>query len=250
MDTGGAGMNKLTVELHLGDCLEVMRSMPDKSVDAVVTDPPYCSGGFSETGRRQAKGQGLRSETLREAGWFINDNMGTAGLIWLLRQMATEAHRLLKDGCSMCVFTDWRMVSTLAPALESTGFRWQNLVVWDKGNPGLGFGFRPQHEIILHYVKGTGKYYRKDISNVLRAKRVPAQEKDHQTQKPVDLIEQLVTLVADAGDVVLDPFAGSGTTGVACAQTGRNFIGVEIDPEYYAIAEKRIAEAQKRLRLI
>jgi len=239
----------MTITLLQGDCLELMRTLPAGSVDAVVTDPPYCSGGFSESGRKQANGQGLRSETRRDVGWFVNDNMGTSGLVWLLRQMAIEANRLIKNGGSFCVFTDWRMISTLGPALESTGFKWQNLAFWDKGNPGLGFGFRPQHEIVLHYVKGVGKYYRLDVSNVLKAKRVQAHDKEHQTQKPVDLLEKIVTLVACDGGTVLDPFAGSGTTGVACVQTGRNFIGMELDPTYVAIAEKRIRDAQQQMRL-
>ena len=65
-------------DIHIGDCIEVMRSMPNESVEAVITDPPYCSGGFSESGKKSAVGQGLRSETIKEVGWFVNDNMSTA----------------------------------------------------------------------------------------------------------------------------------------------------------------------------
>jgi len=233
--------------LHNSDCLPVLQSLQPASVDAVITDPPYCSGGFSETGKRQAKGQGLRSETLRDVGWFINDNMTTAGLVWLLRSVAVETYRILKDGGSMLVFTDWRMVVHLAPALESSGLRFQSLIVWNKGNPGLGWGFRPQHELILQFVKGVGVYYANDGRNVIDQKRVPNLDKEHQTEKPVALIAELMRIVTDFGGVVFDPFMGSGTTGVAAKELGRSFVGCEISPTYYAIAQKRISQAKTRL---
>jgi len=115
-----------------GDCLQLMADMPDGCIDAVITDPPYCSGSVSEASRTAAKGQGLRSENIQRMGWFVGDNMGTAGLVWLIRSMAVEALRLLKGRGSMLIFCDWRMVPNLIPAVESAGFRYQNLIVWDK----------------------------------------------------------------------------------------------------------------------
>jgi site-specific DNA-methyltransferase (adenine-specific) len=112
-----------------GDCLQAMMDLPDASIDAIVTDPPYCSGGVSEASRSAAKGQGLRSENITRFGWFIGDNMGTAGFIWLMRSVAFESIRLLKKSGSMLVFCDWRMVPNLAPAIESAGFRYQNMIV-------------------------------------------------------------------------------------------------------------------------
>jgi hypothetical protein len=182
-----------------GDALNGLDTLPRASVQAYVIDPPYCSGGFSETARRQAKGQGLRSETLREVGWFANDNMGTAGVAWLLRAVACEAARTLVDGGSLCVFTDWRMVANLAPALESSGLRFQNLVVWDKGAAGLGTGFRAQHELVLHFVKGTGVFHALDSGNVLRCKRTSAAARVHQTEKPVELARDILRVVAPPG---------------------------------------------------
>jgi site-specific DNA-methyltransferase (adenine-specific) len=239
----------MSAEIILGDCLEVMRSMPDESVDAVITDPPYCSGGFSETGRRQAKGQGLRSETIRDVGWFVNDNMGTAGLVWLLRSVAVGAARLLRDGGSLCLFTDWRMIVNVAPALESSGLRLQNVVVWDKGNAGLGRGFRAQHEMVLHFTKGTGVFHDASTGNVLRIPRVNHATREHQTQKPVELMQRLIRVVAQPNGTVLDPFAGSGTTGVAALLEGRRFIGIEREAAYVEIARRRIAEAQAQSSL-
>ena len=157
--------------LYLGDCLEVMGSSIER-VDAVLTDPPYCSGAVSEAGRTAAKGQGLRSENLARFGWFVGDNMGTAGLVFLLRSMAFRALEILNPEGHMLVFCDWRMVPSLAPAIESSGARFQNLVVWDKESMGLGLGFRAQHEMILHFSAGSPKYHDLGTSNVIKAGRI------------------------------------------------------------------------------
>ena len=226
--------------IHLGDCLEKLKELPDESVEAVITDPPYCSGGFSESQKKSASGQGLRSETIKEVGWFVNDNMSTSGLIWLLRSAMVECERVMKEGASAMVFTDWRMVAHLAPALESSGLQFRNMIVWDKGNCGLGNGFRPQHEIILHYVKGKGNYFDQSTGNVIRSKRVNSNDKLHQTQKPTDLLAKLLKVVTQEGDTVLDPFFGSGSLGEACLKMNRKFIGIEKSKFYVQEATRRI----------
>lgn len=239
----------MTAEMIHGDCLDVLRGMPDASVDAVVTDPPYCAGAVSEAQRTRAAGQGLRSENIRRFGWFVGDNMGTAGLVWLLRSIAVEAVRVVKPSGSVLMFCDWRMVASLQPAVESAGLRFQNLVVWDKEHMGLGQGFRAQHEMILHYSNGSPEYHDRGTSNVLRAKRVRGDDREHQTQKPVDLMARLIRVVAPLGGLVVDPFAGSGSTGVAAVQEGRAFIGVERDPQHVETARKRLADAQAQMAL-
>lgn len=226
------------------DCLDYMRSMPDGSIDAVITDPPYCSGSVSEASRTAAKGQGLRSENIKRLGWFVGDNMGTAGLVWLIRSMAVEAMRLMKGSGSMLVFCDWRMAPNLIPAVESAGFRYQNLIVWDKKHMGLGNGFRARHELIMHMTCGSPEYHDKGTPNVIQCGRVSTEDREHQTQKPVDLIAQLVRVVCPSGGTVLDPFAGSCTLAEACLQTGRNYICIERDPDHVATGERRILETQ------
>lgn len=227
--------------VYEGDCLEVMRTLSSGSVGALITDPPYCSGGFNESQKHHAKGQGCRSETLRDIGWFVNDNMTTGGLVWLLRQVSCEAYRLLPDGGSMCIFTDWRMYAHLAPALESSGLRLQNLVVWDKGSPGLGTGFRPQHELIIHLTKGKPTFYDRSVGNVISAKRIHSSRRLHQTEKPLDLLRALVRVTCPPNGVVLDPFCGSGSTLVAARDEGRRSIGIERDCDYCAVVRKRMA---------
>jgi site-specific DNA-methyltransferase (adenine-specific) len=226
-----------------------MRGMADGSVDAVITDPPYCAGAVSESQRTRAGGQGLRSENLTRFGWFTGDNMGTAGLVWLLRAIAVEAVRVIKPSGSLLVFCDWRMQASLQPAIESAGLRYQNLIVWDKGHMGLGVAFRAQHELVLHFTNGAPAYHARDTGNVIKCSRVTGNNREHQTQKPVELMERLIRVVTPSGGTVLDPFAGSGSTGVACVNTNRHFIGIEREAAYVEIARRRLAEAAAQPRL-
>lgn len=229
--------------LHCGDALDVLRTFEAQTFDALVTDPPYCAGSVSEAGRTAAKGQGLRSENLSRFGWFVGDNMGTAGLVFLLRAVAFEAVRLVKPSGSVLMFCDWRMFATLQPAVESAGLRFQNLIVWDKGSAGLGAGFRAQHELVLHFTLGKPEYFDRGTGNVVKSSRIRADEREHQTQKPTDLLRKLLRVVVPPGGRVLDPFAGSGSTGVAAAIEGFDFVGVERDAAHVATAERRITDA-------
>jgi DNA modification methylase len=235
-------------EVMQGDALDLLRQVPAASVDAIVTDPPYCAGAVSEASRSAAKGQGLRSENLKRFGWFTGDNMGTAGLAFLLRDVAFEAVRVVKPSGSLLVFCDWRMVATLQPAIESAGVRFQSLIVWDKGHAGLGAGFRSQHEIVLHFTFGAPEYHDRSTGNVLQVARVAADDREHQTQKPVELLRRLIRVVAPEGGKVLDPFTGSGSTGVACVLERRAFLGFERDAVHVATARDRILRTDEPLR--
>lgn len=228
-------------EIRQGDCLDVLRALPPRSVGAIVTDPPYCSGGKTETQRSKSSGQ--LSQDLRGEGlWFAGDSMTTQGLMWLLRAVAFEAERVLVPGGSLLVFCDWRMWSSLAPAMESGGLRLQNMVVWDKGSIGPGAGFRAQHELVAHLCAGTGKFYATDTSNVLTQGRVRSGEKEHPTQKPTEILGAMIRVVCEPGALVVDPFCGSGSTGVAALREGRRFLGVERAAGFCDVARRRLAE--------
>jgi DNA modification methylase len=233
----------MRADVLTGDALDLLREMDDAAADCLVTDPPYCAGAVSEAQRTRANGQGLRSENIRRLGWFVGDNMGTAGLAWLLRSVAVEALRVVKPSGSVVVFCDWRMMATLQPAIESAGLRFQNLLVWDKQSMGLGIGFRAQHELALHFTLGAPEYHDKGTGNVLRSKRVTADEREHQTQKPTDLMARIIRVVCPPGGLVLDPFAGSGSTGVAAIECGRSFLGFERDPDHVAVARQRLIDS-------
>lgn len=225
--------------LHEGDCLELLHGLEPESVHAVVTDPPYCSGGHQEASKRSA-GSYIAGLPGARLDWFSSDDMGTPGATWLLREVARGAHRALVPGGSVLMFTDWRMVPVLVPVLESAGLRYQNLVVWDKPGTGPGRGFRSSHELVLHLCKGVGDFYTVDARNVLTVSRVHGSKKVHPTEKPVELLEQLVRVVTPPGGTVVDPFAGSGSSGVAALRLGRSWIGAEVSPTFCDAIRRRL----------
>jgi site-specific DNA-methyltransferase (adenine-specific) len=233
--------------LYLGDALTVLANLPSVKASAMICDPPYCSGGFSEAAKRQAKGQGLRSEILREIEWFGGDNMTSAGLQWLLRATAVLFKKhAASAGATASFFCDWRMVPMLAPAIESAGLRLQAMPVWDKQSPGLGTGFRASHECILHFAIDTPEYHSVRYGNVIRSPRASSTERQHPTEKPLAVMRPLIEVQTPSDGVVLDPFMGSGSTGVAAMELGRAFVGIEHDPAHFETACKRIEDAQRQ----
>lgn len=228
--------------LYLGDCIEIMDDLGP--VDAVVTDPPYCSGASTEATRGSATHQGLRSKTMRGGRfqWFDADNMTTAGLCTLLRSMCV--HAPVSDKGSILAFCDWRMVTMLAPTMESAGWRLRNLIVWDKGHFGAGTGFRPRHELILHLSRRSPEFYSQSVGNVISCPRV-GRDRLHPTQKPIGLLSELIGVVTPHAGTVLDPFMGSGSTGVAALKLGRSFVGIEASATHYESALRRIEAAHK-----
>jgi site-specific DNA-methyltransferase (adenine-specific) len=227
--------------LLCGDCLQLMETIADSSVDLVLTDPPFSSGT-----RREAS-KGLRKSMNRGVDrkqWFGSDSLTVDGFLFLLRACALEWHRILKDGGHILCFIDWRMMAHLADAIESADLRRCGVIVWDKTYFGMGSCFRNQHEMILHFTKDMGcPPQRKDVGNVIQAK--PVRNGVHPTEKPTDLLGKLISVVCPEGGVVLDPFMGGGSTGLACKETGRSFIGLEREKGYYQIATKRIEAVQR-----
>lgn len=237
-------------EFIQGETITTLRDMEAHSIDAVITDPPYCSGGLNETRKKQATAMGVMHKTASHDDWFLNDNMTTGGLVWMLRELAVESERLLVPGGSLLCFTDWRMLPHVAPAMESSGLIFRNLIVWDKGNPGLGDGFKPTHEMVMHFAKGKPHFYSKTGSNVISSKRVPGVKKTHPTEKPSALLAKLLKVVTKPGDTVLDPFAGSGSCGVACTELGRHFIGIDREKRFIKRASERLQQLSEQLRLL
>ena len=233
--------------LICGDCIDIMPTLG--RFDAIVTDPPYSSGGFTQAAKTKAKGQGLRGESLKTDGWFAGDAMTAAGAAFLLRELARHCFDTSTNEATLSVFTDWRVCALYSAAIESARWRYQNLIVWDKGGGGLGTGFRAQHELIMHFSKGAPPYYSKTSGNVISAPRVPPSQKTHGCEKPVALIGRLLQTVSKPGGHIVDPFMGSGTTGVACARLGRRFTGLELDSAYFEVACERIREAYRQPRL-
>ena len=216
--------------LYCGDCMDILPTLG--KVDAVVTDPPYSSGGFQESGKSSGSVGTRGSETI----WM--DNLSSRGYSRLIVRVL----RSIRNADEFYCFTDWKMRQSTCDCFEDAGIRVRNMLVWDKGQMGMGMPWRNQHELICYgrrrnSARMSGKY-----GNVLTSAR--SGNKNHPTEKPVELTELILQNATDG--TALDPFMGSGTTGVACAKLGRKFIGIELDEQYFRIACRRIEEAYKQ----
>lgn len=223
------------VTLYHGDALDVLARL-DMMVDAVVTDPPYASGTRHEAGKSS-------SGAMLRAGRFADrpielDQMTSTGFVWLMRAGAQGCRPLLPEGASFLSFIDWRQWPNLVGALETCNYRVQGMVVWDKGSMGLGNGFRSQHELICHASKGVPTIQDKGCGNVLAFGR--EKPVDHPSPKPVDLMGRLIDVVCPRDGIVLDPFAGSGSTLVAARESGRRAIGIEMDANHCEVTVARL----------
>lgn len=214
----GGGVPELD-RIYTGDALSVLKGWPDRFVDLVVTDPPY--------GNAIAYGRAKR----RIAG----DENPLVGLMAM-----AEAYRVLKRNSNAYVFADIKHLGFIENFfVRYTGYRIRDVLIWDKAHMGLGYGFRRRYECIFALEKGKPEYRDKGLPNVIAVPRVNT--KDHPHAKPVDLIKRLIRTSSDEGEIVLDPFVGSGTTCVAAAALGRRYLGIELSPAYAAIARKRLA---------
>lgn len=226
------------IVLYHGDCLSVIPDLPRLSVGAVFTDPPFSSGARTDAGKAM-RGSMLRA-TKWDAEWFSHDNMATHGFLFLMRLLAVELLAVGARNATAHFFIDWRMYPNLYGAVESAGWQVKNLVVWDKGSFGMGTNYRNQHELVIYAEKGSPEFQNHGTGNVLTAKR-PGTE-NHPTEKPVSLVEEMLTASSAPDALVLDPFAGSGSTLVAAKNLGRRAIGIELDERYCEIAAERLRQ--------
>lgn len=235
--------------LYHGDCLEVLPTLG--RVDAVVTDPPYSSGGQFRGDRTRATSfkyvQTSSEETCRDE--FAGDTRDQrAFLVWASMWMAAS-FAIAQPGAVCCVFTDWRQLPTMTDAIQCGGWIWRNIVTWWKRGCRMQRGrFSSSAEYCVYGSKGVPLCGEMSPQNVLVVNAVGGEEKEHIAEKPVELLEEILG-VTQIGAVVLDPFMGSGTTGVACVRTGRKFIGIEIEKRYFDIAVRRIREAYEQTAL-
>lgn len=203
------------VKLYCGDCLEILPTLT--GVDAVVTDPPF------GTGKLSTNGPAYKVKPERKEYEWDKWNDGWINLLpWKCLVMLIPPRQLAR----------WADKGRLLCAVSKQGVCVKNV--------SPRYGVQP---IIL--MGKTPTNYSLDWMEFVRN----GQLNSHPFEKPLSVMKWLVEMTTNEGDTVLDPFMGSGTTGVACVQTGRNFIGIEIDPTYYAIAERRIAEAQQQFVL-
>lgn len=191
--------------------------------EMLLTDPPYCSGGFQESGRRAgSKGTDAKDES----NCFIaNDTLSTRGYQSLIKQVLTDIPPKV-----VYIFTDWRMWVYLFDIVEGAGYGVKSMIVWNKKTPGMGMGWRAQHELIVFAHKAKPRWdNHKGYGNVLDVKR--QQNALHPTQKPVELLAKILDNTGWARGV-FDPFLGSGTTLIACEQAGQTCYGIELEARH------------------
>ncbi len=196
----------------------------------MLTDPPYCSGGFQESGR-----SGGSVGTNVDYKKIHNDTLSTRGYTNLMERVLRRTGALYAY-----MFTDWRMWVTLFDISESCGLGVRSMIVWDKSHPGMGRGWRAQHELIM-FASCSDHHFDKHkcYGNVIASSRTG--NKHHTTEKPVDLLEKVLENMRWCPDVV-DPFCGSGSTLIAAERQRRRCFAVEIDPAYCDVIVKRWEE--------
>jgi len=217
-------------KIELMDCLDGLRSIPDKSVDLVVTDPPYVVG-VSSNARKGSQFEGFIIEPY-------------------FREWIVEVKRVLKDDGAAYVFCDWRTYPALFRAFCNQ-MTIANCIVWDFGWIKAGLDYRYRHEFIIYLRKEESQRIKnRSLADVWNIKPINfTAERFHNAEKPLEILRLMIEQSSEEGDVVLDPFMGSGSTAVACKQLNRHFVGFEINPETLDIANKRIADAKAQQSL-
>lgn len=214
-----------------GNSVELLKSLDSDSIDLLVTDPPYkiITGGDSN-GKNSTRPKGILSgnrELMKTIPNFDD---------WL-----PECYRVLKEGTHAYVMVNSTNLIEMSNAILKAGFKIHNVLVWHKNNCTPSQFYMKNCEYIVFCRKGKARY----INNIGSSKTVHSfnnliGDKKHPTEKPVALMRYYIENSSEVGDIVLDPFMGSGSTGVACVQSGRGFIGYEIEEVYYNIAELRL----------
>ena len=215
-------------KIYNEDCIEGMKNISENSIDLIVTDPPYLVK--YKTGRRKDKSHKFTKEILND------DNEQ------LLKDYIKECHRIMKDDTAMYMFCSSNKVDFFKQELDQY-FTIKNMIIWVKNSHTAGdlqSAFGRKYEIVFLVNKGRSKFNGTRLTDVWEFKRVAGKGQLHQNQKPVEMIEQCIEKHSNENDVVFDGFMGSGTTAIACINTNRNYIGFELDEEYYEISIKRI----------
>lgn len=193
-----------------GDAVERLRALPDQSVDLILTDPAYDT---MEEYRRVGT-------TTRLKDWFPTFPTNRFPALFM------EFHRVLKKNSHLYVFSDTRSQISMVQCGEQAGFRYWKGLIWDKKAPGMGYHYKCRYEFILFFEKGKRRLSNLGVPDILSYRRPIG--KHFPTEKPVDLLRVLVLQSSGEGDVVVDPFSGSGNVGVAAVSEGRNFVGSDI----------------------
>ncbi len=232
-----------------GDGIRMLLGLDPGSVDAVITDPPYGSGGFSVRDRqRSAKSKYVASNAVysRDLPEFDGEAQHPAAWEEMIRRALAATRQALVPGGHLLIFIDWRNAPVMAHLVAASGLTWRNTLAWNKGRGSRPYagGFRLQAEFILWATNGArrspypGQPY---LDGVFEA-GTRTNGKRHITEKPLALMDALMPICPPEG-LVVDPFQGSGTTGVSAVHAGRRYIGAESVDGYHRIAVERLRAA-------
>ncbi len=230
-----------------GDSVKLMATLPPKSVDVIWTGPPY--GHNNQAGDLQAR---LNAHAGRRSRPILNDSPERMRSV--VDGVLLEAWRVLRrDSSAVCVCcagggAKGPTFAWLAQRMDQAGLDFYHSVIWDKLNPGLGWRYRRQHEMVM-IAHRCGSAIRWNQAAPARSNivRVSApHRRAHPNEKPATLVSYFIERHSRRGDVVLDPFLGSGTTAVVARAMGRHFLGFELSAEYCRVARRRLAAAAKR----
>lgn len=214
-----------------GDFLTEIKKLEDCSIDLIATDPPYKVTSRGNSGNSG----GMFKEKINMQGKVFKHNDIKVS------EFMPELYRVLKEGSHCYVMTNHTNLIEMLNVSQEVGFHFIKSLIWNKGNKVMGTAYMSQFEYILFFRKGKFKRINNcGTSDILSVQNVKPKEKIHVTEKPVELMQILIENSSEVGDIVLDPFMGSGSTAIACVKTGRQFLGYELDEEYFNIANKRV----------
>ena len=221
---------ELSLGLHQGDALDLLSHIPKESVDGVITDPPYMLGSAS-----------ARKSANKAIGWADINNAAHWYTLWF-----KEAWRTMKVTAPMWVFGNWRSFPVYqCAASQVPGMSVISILVWDKKWHGVGSirGLRQNYEIVVLFGKPKFSIIDRKTPDIWKKKWTSHKPTGHPQEKPVELIEKMIYKSGiEKGGIILDPFAGSGSSGVAARNCGCDFIGFELDVNHYEKARKRITQ--------
>jgi site-specific DNA-methyltransferase (adenine-specific) len=217
------------------DAVKYLESIPDCMIDCIITDPPYES---LEKHRKIGTTTRLKQSKASSNKWFEifpNDRF---------EELLIHLFRVLKKNSHLYLFCDQTTMFAIKPVAESVGFRFWKPLIWDKKRIGMGYHYRSRYEFILFFEKGKKKLNDLGVSDIIECPRI---HRGYPTEKPHQVSEVLVKQSTQVGDIVLDPFIGSGSSGVASVRLGRHFLGCDSNSEALDLSHERISSMGGKL---
>lgn len=220
-------MIKITNECNL----ELMKRLENNSIDLLLTDPPF--GMDFQSNYRKVKHEKIEGDS--DLSWFPE---------WIM-----EIKRIMKEDAHLYIFCSWHKVEVFKTEIEKY-FNVKNILIWEKNNTGMGDltgDYAPKYEMVIFCSNGNKKLKGNRDSNIIKAKKTG--NEFHPTQKPVNLMEYFIEKSTNKNDLVMDCFSGSASTAIACYNTDRNFIGCELNQEFYKNSMVRLNNHMSQTKL-